>query len=56
MKKCAITLWSDLKPFTPNYVLLASVDLVLIRAEADELSALSMIDICTEGFDVRWSY
>ncbi|MCU7938047.1 MAG: alpha-hydroxy-acid oxidizing protein [gamma proteobacterium symbiont of Bathyaustriella thionipta] len=41
MKKCVVALWSELKPLTPTYALVANVDLVVIRSENnDEVSVL----------------
>lgn len=41
MKKCIVALWSELKPLTPTYALVANVDLVLVRSEnSDEVSIL----------------
>lgn len=41
MKKCIVALWSELKPLTPTYALVANVDLVLVRSEnSDEVSVL----------------
>jgi len=41
MKKYAVALWSELKPLSPTYALVAKVDLVIIRSEKnDEVSVL----------------
>ena len=41
MKKYVIALWSELKPLTPTYALVANVDLVVVRSEKnDEVSVL----------------
>lgn len=41
MKKHVVAQWSDLKPLTPSYALVANVDLVIVRsADSDEVSVL----------------